>query len=331
MGQSLAPSPENNRGMRDSATRRGLLKASGGLAGVAGLGGLSGCLTLALQVGGNPVRVSSKRFTEQEILGYMAYEILSNETDVNVEDQIGLGGTTTNFEALRTGQVQIYWEYSGTAWLTLPPTHEEIIPDPQKIYRKAAQEMRRAHDLVYLDRAPLNNTYVLLANPDWVEKTGVKTLSGFAKYMKQGNTDFTVVMNAEFQSRADGWPGVAKHYGFGDLKSQLNIRNIGSGLLYQVLGTGQAEVGVGFNTDPRILQFDLRVLEDNESFFVPYNPAPLVNGDALKQHPSIEAPLNKASRDLTTDRIRELNRRVSLQRENPQVVARDSLQKRGLI
>ena len=308
-----------------------MLKAGGGLVGVAGLGGLSGCLTLALQVGGNPVRVSSKRFTEQEVLGYMAYEVLANNTDVNVEDQIGLGGTTTNFEAVRSGQIQTYWEYSGTVWLTLPPQHTEVIADPQKIYRKAKQDLNRVHNLAYLDRAPLNNTYVLLANPDWAKKTGIKTLSGFAKYLKEGNTDFTVVMNAEFQSRADGWPGVAKHYGFEDLKSKLNIRNIGSGLLYQVLGTGQAQVGVGFNTDPRILQFDLRVLKDDKRFFVPYNPAPVVTNEALAQHPSIEEPLNKAGRGLTTDRIRELNRRVDLDRENPQVVARDSLRKRGLI
>lgn len=317
--------------MREEATRRKLLKASGSLAGVASLAGVTGCITLAQQIGGSPVKVSSKRFTEQEILGYMAYEMLANNTELNVEDQIGLGGTTTNFRAVNSGEVQTYLEYTGTAWLTLPPQHTEIISNPKKIYKKVKREFKRVHNLVLLDRAPLNNTYVLLANPDWAKKTGVKSINGLAEYFKSKNENTRIVMNAEFQSRSDGWPGLVKEYGLEDLRNNFNVRNIGSGLLYQVLGTGNADIGVGFNTDPRILQFNLRVLNDNKGFFPAYNPAPMVNGDALEQHPSIETPLNKVGNGLTTEKIRELNRRVSIDQENAQAVARDSLQNRGLL
>lgn len=308
-----------------------MLKAGGGLAGVAGLSGTTGCITLAQQIGGSPVKVSSKRFTEQEVLGYMAYEMLTNHTEVNVEDQIGLGGTTTNFRAVNSGEVQTYLEYTGTAWLTLPPQHSKVISNPQKIYNKVKKEFRRVHDLIFLDRAPLNNTYVLMANPKWAKRTGVKTIGDLADYVRNEQSEVRIVMNAEFQSRSDGWPGLIKHYSFADLRNKFNVRNIGSGLLYQVLGTGKADVGVGFNTDPRILQFNLRVLDDNKNFFPVYNPAPMVNGDALEQHPSIRAPLNKVGNGLTTGKIRELNRQVSLQQENAQVVARRSLENRGLI
>lgn len=317
--------------MARETTRRRLLKAGGGLAGAASLTGTTGCITLAQQVGGNPVKVSSKRFTEQEILGYMAYEMLANNTELNVEDQIGLGGTTTNFRAVNSGEVQTYLEYTGTAWLTLPPQHTEVISDPEKIYKKVKREFKRVHDLVFLDRAPLNNTYVLLANPSWAKKVGVKSISGLSDYLKNDGEDVRIVMNAEFQSRSDGWPGLVKEYGLSKFQNKFNIRNIGSGLLYQVLGTGNADIGVGFNTDPRILQFNLRVLDDDKGFFPAYNPAPMVNGEALEQHPSIKIPLNKVGNRLTTEKIRELNRRVSIDQENAQVVARDSLQNRGLI
>lgn len=317
--------------MREEATRRELLKIGGGLASVAGITGTAGCITLAQQIGGDPVKVSSKRFTEQEILGYMEYEMLANNTEIPVEDQIGLGGTTTNFRAVNTGEVQTYPEYTGTAWLTLPPQHTRIISNPQKIYRLVKREFKQVHNLTFIERAPLNNTYVLMANPDWVNKTGVTTIGGLAKYVENNDTNLTIVMNAEFQGRSDGWPGLVEHYGFADLRNQFTVRNIGSGLLYQVVGTGEADVGVGFNTDPRILQFNLKVLKDNKNFFPVYNPAPMVNVEALERYPSMEAPLDKVGNGLTTERIRELNRRVSLDHENPQVVARDSLQNRGLL
>jgi glycine betaine/choline ABC-type transport system substrate-binding protein len=317
--------------MSRPTTRRELLKTGAGLAGVAGLSGVTGCITLAQQIGGNPVQISSKRFTEQEILGYMIYEMLANNTEITVEDQIGLGGTTTNFRAVNSGEVHVYPEYTGTAWLTLPPQHTRIISNPEKLYRLVKREFKRVHNLIFMERAPLNNAYVLIANPNWVEKTGVTTISGLAEYMENNDTDITFVMNAEFQSRPDGWPGLVKHYSFADLRNEFTIRNIGSGLLYQVVGTGEAEVGVGFNTDPRILKFNLEVLKDDKDFFPVYNPAPLVNGKALERHPSMQAPLDKVGNRLTTDRIRELNRRVSLDHENAQVVARNSLQNRGLI
>jgi len=112
-----------------------------------------------------------------------------------------------------------------------------------------------------------------------------------------------VALNAEFQSRSDGWPGLIKHYGFDD-NAQVNIKNIGSGLLYQVVGKGEADIGVGFNTDPRILQFDLQVLEDDKQFFPVYNAAPMVRVPTLESNPSIREPLNACSKVLTTDQIR---------------------------
>lgn len=315
-------------GMASSVTRRGLLRAGGGLAGTAGITGISGCLTLATQLSGNSVKIGSKRFAEQEILGYIAYEALSSNTDLTVNDQIGLGGTTTNFQALKNGEIQLYWEYTGTAWQTLPPQHDEVISDPDELYEKVKQEFEDVHGLTFLQPAPLDNAYVILANPEWAEQTGIETISEFAKYLSENETDITVAMNAEFQSRSDGWPGLIKHYGFAD--ETFNVRNIGSGLLYQVIGTGDADVGVGFNTDPRIVQFDLRVLEDDEGFFPAYNAAPLVDGDTLDDHPAIQRPLNEASAGLTTDVIRQLNRRVSLEQENAQTVAKDYLNESGV-
>ncbi len=330
-GSKIRPLFAQSCDMPRPVTRRRLLKTGGGLAGTAGVGGLSGCLTLATQLSGNSIKVSSKRFTEQEVLGYIAYEALSSNTDLNVSDQVGLGGTTTNFRALDTGEVQLYWEYTGTAWQTLPPQHDTVISDPQKLYRKVKAEFKQKHGLTFLQRAELNNTYVILANPDWAKKTGVETLSDFATFLKENGSKLTVALNAEFQSRADGWPGLSKHYGFADDLGNVTVNNIGSGLLYQVIGKGSADVGVGFNTDPRILQFGLRVLTDDKGYFPVYNAAPLVDSATLEANPSIRPPLNAASKGLTTDVMRRLNKQVALERKNPQTVAREYLQRKEIL
>ncbi|WP_255681558.1 glycine betaine ABC transporter substrate-binding protein [Natrinema sp. SYSU A 869] len=302
----------------------------GGLAVTATSGVTAGCLTLASEFRNDSIKVGSKRFTEQEVLGYLAYEALAANTDLNIGDQVGLGGTTTNFRAVDSSEIQLYWEYTGTAWQTLPPKHEEVISDPKELYEMIKQEFETEHDLTFLQRAPLDNTYVLMANPEWAKQTGVKSLSGLASHLTDTDTQLTVALNAEFQDRADGWPGLIEHYGFAD-NTQLEIKNIDSGLLYQVVGEGEADIGVGFNTDPRILQFDLQVLEDDKQFFPSYHAVPMVRVSTLESNPSIREPLNATSKNLTTDQIRKLNKRVALDRVNPQTVAKEYLRETGVL
>lgn len=316
--------------MTGQHTRRQVLK-QGAVAGSAvGLSSLAGC-TSFVGGGGGSVKVGSKQFTEQELLGYMAYESLKANTDVNVVNEVGLGGTTTNFRAVKNDEIDVYWEYTGTAWATLPPKHDTVITDPKKIYNKVDAEFNSEHSLDFLQRAPFNNTYVLTANPDWAEKTGVATISDFAEYVNDGNTDFTVVLNAEFEKRPDGWPGLAKHYGFDDARSKLKVKNVSSGLTYQTVGQGDAQVGVGFNTNPKIVKFDLEVLKDDKQFFPVYNPAPLANQDALESNPAIEEPLNAIGPTLSTEKIRSLNKQVSIDGGDAQKVAREFLKNEGLI
>ncbi len=317
--------------MSQRSTRRDLLRKSGAALGTAGIGALAGCSSLIPGGGGGEVVVGSKKFTEQKILGYLSYITLNENTDLTVTDKVSLGGTTTNFKALQNDQIDTYWEYTGTAWLTLPPKHDEVITNPEKIYSRVKSEFEEQHDLTFLNRAPFNNTYVLLANPEWQSETGVETVSDFASYVEEGNTDLTVVMNAEFQERADGWPGLVEAYGIADAAEDLNVRNIGSGLTYQVIGEGEAQVGMGFNTNPKILQFDLVPLEDDQRFFPVYNPAPLVRMDALDNNEAMREPLNALGETLSTDKIRELNRQVSIEGAGAQTVAREHLESTDLI
>lgn len=297
-----------------------------GAAGAGIVGTLAGCMG-----GSSSVKVGSKQFTEQELLGYMALESLKANTELSTKDEVGLGGSTTNFKAVKEGQIDVYWEYTGTMWATLPPSHDEVITDPEKLYAKLDENWDKEHGLELLERAPFNNTYVLTANPTWQEETGVSTISEFAEYVTSGNTDVTVAMNAEFQSRSDGWPGLAKHYGFDEVRKDLNVKNIGSGLTYQVVGEGEADIGMGFNTNPKILKFDLAVLTDDEGFFPVYNPAPLVNQKTLDSNTAMKSALNAIGPALSTDKIRDLNRQVSIEGKDAQSVAKKFLKNADII
>jgi len=314
--------------MGERNTRRDVIKAT---AGVAGIGSLAGCSSLVGGGNSESIAIGSKQFTEQQILGYLAYHAIDENTEIEVVDEVGLGGTTTNFQALQEDEIDMYWEYTGTAWLTLPPQNDEVIADPQEIYDRVTEEFEAEHGITFLDRASFNNTYVLLANPDWQSETGIETMSGFASHLQDGNTDLTVVMNAEFQERSDGWPGLTEHYGISDAASDLNVRNVGSGLTYQVVGEGEAEVGMGFNTNPNIARFDLVALEDDNGFFPVYNPAPMIKEETLENNGAVSQPLTDLVGTLSTDTIRELNQRVSIDDEDASSVARDHLSSNDLI
>lgn len=319
--------------MRQETTRRRFLRKTGAAAGIAGLTLTAGCSAI---LGGGEgssgsVAVSSKSFTEQKILGYLTVESLKANTDVSVEDKVGLGGSVTNFEALKNAESDLYWEYTGTSWATLPPKHDEVITDPDEIHTKVKNEFEDKYDITLLDRAPFDNTYVLLARKTWAEEQGISTLSDFATWVKDGNTDETVVMNAEFEQRDDGWPGVTEHYGFSDAATELDVRNVDSSLTYQVVGNGEAILGSGFNTNPKILKFDLTSLEDDQGFFPVYNPAPMVREEVLDENPEIEEPLNEVANSLSTDSIRSLNEKVSIEGEDARAVAKNYLESEGIV
>ena len=297
----------------------------------AGASVTTGCMSVLGTSGSNTVKVSSARFPESILLSYMALESLRANTDLTALDETALGGTPMNFRAVDNGEITMFWPYTGGVWTTIPPQKERVIADPAKLYRAVKRQMERVYGLTYLNRAPYNNTYILITTRKWSKKTGVKTMTDFAKYVNNDNTSFTTVMGPEFRSRPDGWPGLAKHYDFADSLGALNIRNVGASLTYQAVANGGAEVGVGFSTNPNIPRYGLVMLDDNEDFFPVYNPAPLVNGEVLEANPTMRKPLNAIGPTLTTKKITRLNGRVSLQNEDPQQVAREYLQSEGLV
>ena len=312
-------------------TRRSVLAATGA-AGLAGLAGCTGVLN-----GDGDVAVGSKDFTEQHVLAHLAITALEENTDLDVVDESGLGGTMTNFEALTADEIDLYWEYTGTMWLAIPPEQDGIIDDPGELYQEVKEIMDDEHDVAVLDRAPLNNTYQILATREWWDEHDVETLSEFAEFANDGNADdVDLVLGPEFQEREDdGWPALLDHYGFSEEAIDTlddNIETVDEDVVYAAIGEeGEADIGMGFATDPRIPLFDLQILEDDENFFPTYNAAPIVRNDTLDEHPEIAEVLDEISPLLDDDTIAGLNMEVAEEGRDVGNVAEEFLDDQGLI
>jgi osmoprotectant transport system substrate-binding protein len=115
-----------------NTTRRDFLKFGGATAATAGMSVTAGCTTvLGGGVANDTIKVSSMRFTEDIILGYMALESLRANTDLTVLNEMGLGGSAMNFRAVKNGEATLFWFYTGGAWATIPPKKHEIFRIPK--------------------------------------------------------------------------------------------------------------------------------------------------------------------------------------------------------
>ena len=310
--------------MVSNRTRRDVLKAAGVSATVSAT---AGCLGLA---GGNntEIAVSSKSYTEQFILAYMSIEKLESE-GYTVTDQTGLGGSPANWQALKGDEVQTFWEYTGTAWVNIMGRDEKL-SDPETLYSRIDQHFNEEFNVDWLNRGEFNSTYVIVANTDWASENSLETLNDLAAYVNSGNTDFTVGMNPEIQQREDAWAGLPDTYGFADRADELDIVNMGLGVVYEAAAERQVEMAFGFPPyNPNIEEFGLTTLEDVENHFQIYNPAPLVRNDTFDE--SMKSALNEVSSAIDAQTMGELTARVSLDEQEPQQVARDFLQNEGLL
>ncbi len=288
-------------------------------------------LTLPLTVlAGDPVNVASKGFTEQIILGKIMVNLLKDR-GIPVKDRTSLGGTNVNREALMQGQIDLYMEYTGTAWLTFFKK-KETVRDPMGLYEKV-KAIDAKNGLVWLAPAKFNNTYAIVMSAKKADELGIKTLSDWAAWIKKTPGKMTVAVNTEFYSRADGFKGMMGYYGlkFGKDIPDADVKKMETPLCKKAVRDGQAMCGMAFATDGEIKAYNQTVLEDDKSYFPIYNPAPVIRKAVLKQYPEIKFILGEIGASLDTATMTRLNYRVNVNGEKPAWVAKSWLQGVGLI
>ncbi len=269
----------------------------------------------------NVIRVGSKDFTEQLILGELYAQLLEAQ-ELPVERKFNLGGAPIAHAGLVKGEIDLYPEYTGTALLTI--LKEPNNPNPQQVYTTVAQAYEQKHNLVWLNPAPMNNSQALVVTTATAKKYDLKTISDFARQASK----FRMIGPPEFEAREDGLPGLKSVYGDFKLKAYLATD---PGLRYQALTSDQADIVVGFATDGEISALDLVALEDDRGLFPPYQVAPVVRQPVLETYKAIKGTLNALAPKLTDETMRRLNYEVSGEGQEPQAVAERFLQETGLL
>jgi osmoprotectant transport system substrate-binding protein len=270
---------------------------------------------------GATIRVASKDFTEQFILGEM-YALVLEDAGFTVERRMNLGGTPVAQQALLNDEIDIYPEYTGTGLLTVLGLPVES--DPQMVYDTVSREYLSQFNLVWLEPAPMNNTQALAMTRERADQLGIRTISDMVANASQ----LTMAGPPEFQEREDGLPGLRQVYGDFELAA---YQAIDPGLRYQALVQGQADVVVAFGTDGEIAAFDLVLLEDDRGMFPPYQVAPVARAEIIEQNPEIRQALNAIAPLLTDSAMQQLNYEVSGNGREPAEVARDFLVEMGII
>jgi len=271
---------------------------------------------------GGRLVVGSKNFTESRLLGEMLALLVEARTDLAVEHRSGLGGTLMVFTAIEHGEIDVYPEYTGTAW-SIMLKEPGRIDDPLRAYLTVQQGFRERYDLEWLQPFGLNNTYALVMEQSKAAALGVRTVSDLVAQAPRLKAGFSI----EFMEREDGWPGLGPFYGlhFGE------VRAMEHGLAYEAIAAGEIDVLDAYSTDGKLLRYPLAVLDDDRGFFPPYNAAPVVRGATLRGHPELRAVLDSLAFRIPDRTMIELNHAVEEGGRGFREVARDFLVSKGLL
>lgn len=268
------------------------------------------------------VRIATKPMTEQFILAEMLSALIQESTPYGVKITKGIGGGTSNIHpALMKGDFDLYPEYTGTGWMVI--LEKDSFPGGEQLYSELKKEYHDKFGLKWLAPYGFNNAYSLAVNKDKAEKYHLKTFSDLAKYPD------TFVLGAEydFYEIPLGYKDLCDCY---QLKFRKNL-DMDIGLKYGAIKSGKIDVMNIFTTDGQLSGSGLTVLEDDKHFFPTYYCATVVREDVLAEYPGLEDALNKMDGILTDSEMADLNYLVDVKGRSESDVAREFLQKKGLL
>jgi len=269
--------------------------------------------------GARPVVVGSKNFTEQVILGEIVAQLLEAH-DVPVDRRLNLGGSFICHQALVSGDLDVYVEYTGTALTAI--LREPFDYDAQKVYERVRDVYRDDLSLEWSAPLGFNNTFAIIMTRARARELGTTKISDLAEHQ----TTIRPGAGHEFLEREDGLRGLTEAY---ELEFSIAPRGMELGLIYQALVEAQVDFVAGNSTDGLIEKFNLVVLEDDRRFFPPYDAAAVYRPDAVGRYPALGDVLEILGGGIDEPAMRRLNRLVDDERRAVRDVVAEFLRKQG--
>lgn len=294
---------------------RGSLRARAAALGVAALA----CASEAHASDGVIV-VGSKNFAENRLLAELFAQLVEARTPLRVERRLGLAGTQLCFEALQSGAIDVYPEYTGTGLVTL--LGDSSRADAAAALLRVRAEFAKRWDLSWLAPLGFENAFEIAVPRAIADAHRLRTISDLAAVAPALRAGF----GHEFATRHDGLPGLQRTYGlrFRDIKQMQQA------LQYEAAAAGKIDCLDVYTTDGRLAIHDLVLLEDDRDFFPPYAACALVRGATLARYPEVGTALGVLSGVLDAATMRRLNRRIEADGEPVERVAADALAALGL-
>jgi len=282
------------------------------------------CCAILLSCGGvhkDRIVVGSKNFTEQVILGELLAQHLEARTHLPVDRRFYLAGTYICHQAILAGRIDLYVEYTGTAFAAI--LKQSPSDDSFQVYEKVKGEYVRRFQLAVEEPLGFNNTFALVVRGPDARRLLIRTISQAARFTPQWRAGF----GYEFMERRDGYQGLARTYG---LRFAAPPRIMDLGLLYRALLEKQVDMVAGNSTDGLIAAHDLTVLEDDRHYFPPYQAVPIVREDTLTRHPEVATALEQLAGKISDEDMRHMNYSVDGEHRDIQEVVRNFLRSEHL-
>jgi osmoprotectant transport system permease protein len=259
------------------------------------------------------VVIGAKGFTEQQILGEWLAQEIEAHTDLRVRREFSLGSTSLLQQALRSGRLDGYVEYTGTAWTAIlgqPPLPPQ---QRQELWRRSQRLYRDRFDLRLFPSLGFENTFALLVRRSDADRLGLRRISDLERAPRHWRAGF----GYEFLNRPDGFPGLASRYG---LRFTTPPLAMDLGLTYRALADRQVDLIAGDSTNGLIAALQLQRLDDDRAYFPPYDAVPVFRSATLRRHPELVPLLNGLAGRLSVPTMQRLNAAVDLQRQSPALV-----------
>lgn len=281
---------------------------------LAGLGIWSALRGRSTGESGSRVVVGSKDFTESILLAEIMAQSLEAR-GVTVERQYELGGNLPH-DALVAGRIDLYPEYTGTAYTAIlrhPP-----ITDPRTVYDQVKREYSERFNAEISPPLGFENTFAILVRGADARRLNIKTISEAVTHARKWRAGF----GQDFMTRADGYPGFSKTYGlrFADQPREMDLS-----LTYIALASNKVDLIAGNSTEGRIAALDFVQLADDRRYFPPYEAVYIVRKDTLNRVPQLGEALSQLANSISTEEMRRLNYEVDANKRAPVEVVREWL------
>lgn len=265
--------------------------------------------------------VGAKNFTEQVVLGELLAQEIEAKSNLKVERRFYLAGSYICHQALVSGRIDAYVEYTGTALTAI--LKRPVDRSPQFVFSTVRRLYASRYNIAVADPLGFENTFAMVIRGEDARRLHLATLSQAAQYTPQ----WRLGVGYEFEQRPDGLPGLNAAYGF---RFAGSPRTMDLGLLYRALNAHQVDMIAANSTDGPIQAFGLTALEDDRHYFPPYQAVPLVRNEALRRWPQIQTALDTLAGRINADDMREMNEAIDGRHRDPADVVREFRMKNGL-